>query len=37
VCGNDRIGEEVSKIFKNNRILVSDDPSNDKMLKVIIS
>jgi len=36
-CGNERIAEEVIKIYKNNKVVISKNPSNKEMLKALLS
>lgn len=36
-CGNQRIADEVIKIYKNNRLIISKNPSNKEMLKTLLS
>ena len=37
VCGNQRIANEVLKIYKNNKLIISKNPSNKEMLKTLLS
>ena len=36
-CGNQRIADEVIKNYKNNRLIISKNPSNKEMLKTLLS
>ena len=37
VAGNDRIAKEIVTKFFNYKILISKDPTNDEMLKTLLS